>query len=71
MHLGPRIGKFNADGSANHIAGHNMPLTVTGLMLIIVGFWGFLMACVIIPGEAWSVGGLRYLSLHGGLYVQD
>ena len=31
-----------------------MPLTVTGLMLIIVGFWGFLMACVIIPGEAWS-----------------
>ena len=54
MHLGPRIGKFNADGTANHIAGHNMPLTVTGLMLIIVGFWGFLMACVIVPGEAWS-----------------
>lgn len=47
INLGPRIGKFNADGSANHIAGHNMPLTVTGLMLIIVGFWGFLMACVI------------------------
>ena len=54
INLGPRIGKFNADGSANHIAGHNMPLTVTGLMLIIVGFWGFLMACVIVPGEAWS-----------------
>ena len=52
--LGPRIGKFNADGTANHIAGHNMPLTVTGLMLIIVGFWGFLMACVIVPGEGWS-----------------
>jgi ammonia channel protein AmtB len=31
-----------------------MPLTVTGLMLIIAGFWGFLMACVIVPGEAWS-----------------
>jgi len=31
-----------------------MPLTVTGLMLIITGFWGFLMACVIVPGEAWS-----------------
>ena len=41
INLGPRIGKFNADGSANHIAGHNMPLTVVGLMLIIVGFWGF------------------------------
>jgi Amt family ammonium transporter len=54
INLGPRIGKFNEDGTANHIAGHNMPLTVTGLMLIIVGFWGFLMACVIVPGESWS-----------------
>ena len=54
INLGPRIGKFNADGSANHIAGHNLPLTVIGLMFIIVGFWGFLMACVIVPGEAWS-----------------
>lgn len=54
INLGPRIGKFNADGTANHIAGHNMPMTVVGLMFIIVGFWGFLMACVIVPGEAWS-----------------
>lgn len=54
INLGPRIGKFNADGTANHLGGHNMPFTVTGLMLIIVGFWGFLMACMIVPGEAWS-----------------
>ena len=54
INLGPRIGKYNPDGSANHIGGHNMPFTVTGLMLIIVGFWGFLMACVIVPGEGWS-----------------
>ena len=54
INLGPRIGKFNADGSANHLGGHNLPFTLVGLMLIIVGFWGFLMACVIIPGEAWS-----------------
>jgi Amt family ammonium transporter len=54
INLGPRVGKFNSDGSANHIAGHNMPLTVTGLMLIIVGFFGFLMACIILPGEGWS-----------------
>ena len=54
INLGPRVGKFNADGSANHIAGHNMPLTVVGLMLIIVGFFGFLMACIILPGESWS-----------------
>ena len=54
INLGPRIGKFNKDGSANDLTGHNMPFTVTGLMLIIVGFWGFLMACLIVGGEAWS-----------------
>jgi ammonia channel protein AmtB len=54
MNLGPRVGKYNDDGSANKIVGHNLPLTVSGLMLIIVGFFGFLMACIILPGEAWS-----------------
>jgi ammonia channel protein AmtB len=57
INLGPRVGKFNADGSANAIVGHNMPLTVVGLMLIIVGFFGFLMACIILPGESWSWAG--------------
>ena len=65
VNLGPRIGKFNSDGSANHIAGHNLPLTVTGLMLIIVGFWGFLMACVIVPGEAWSWYGDKAATIYG------
>jgi Amt family ammonium transporter len=65
INLGPRIGKFNDDGSANHIAGHNMPMTVVGLMLIIVGFWGFLMACVIVPGEAWSWFGDKFATIYG------
>ena len=65
INLGPRIGKFNADGTANHIAGHSMPMTVTGLMLIIVGFWGFLMACVIVPGEAWSWFGDKPSTIYG------
>ena len=65
MNLGPRIGKFNDDGSANHIAPHNLPFTVTGLMLIIVGFWGFLMACLIVPGEAWSWYGDKFATIYG------
>ena len=36
INLGPRVGKFNADGSANAIKAHNVPFTITGLMLIIV-----------------------------------
>ena len=54
INLGPRIGKFNADGTANHLAGHSLPIVLIGLMLIIAGFWGFLMACVVVPGEGWS-----------------
>ena len=42
-----------------------MLLTVTGLMLIIVGFWGFLMACVIVPGEAWSWYGDKAATIYG------
>ncbi len=65
INLGPRIGKFNDDGTANHIAGHNMPLTCVGLMLIIAGFWGFLMACVIVPGEAWSWYPDKFATIYG------
>jgi len=65
VNLGPRIGKFNADGSANAIPGHSLPATVVGLMLIIAGFWGFLMACVIFPGEAWSWSSSAYASIYG------
>ena len=42
-----------------------MPFTVTGLMLIIAGFWGFLMACVIVPGEAWSWFGDKPSTIYG------
>ena len=62
--LGPRIGKFNDDGTANELPGHNMPFTATGLMLIIVGFWGFLMACLVVGGEAWSWGA-NYTTIYG------
>ena len=65
INLGPRLGKFNADGTANNLSGHNLPFTATGLMLIIVGFWGFLMACAIFPGEGWSWSATQYASIYG------
>jgi len=64
INLGPRIGKFNPDGTANDIPGHNLPFTATGLMLIIVGFWGFLMACLVVGGEAWSWSA-NYTTIYG------
>lgn len=55
INLGPRIGKFNSDGTANNLAAHNVPMVLIGLMLIIVGFFGFLAACVImVSGDQWT-----------------
>ena len=50
--LGPRVGRFNADGSANEIKGHSLPMTMVGLMLIVTGFFGFLGGCAIYAGTA-------------------
>ena len=65
INLGPRLGKYNSDGSSNNLAGHSMPMTLIGLMTIIVGFWGFLMACAIYPGEAWSWSATEFTSIYG------
>jgi Amt family ammonium transporter len=53
INLGPRIGRFNADGSVNEINGHNMPMSLIGLMLIVMGFFGFLGGCIIYTGDTW------------------
>lgn len=43
--LGPRIGKFRADGTPRNINPHNPWLVTVGLFLIYTGFWGFYAAC--------------------------
>jgi Amt family ammonium transporter len=39
--LGPRIGKFNADGSPNAIPGHHIPMAITGALVLAFGWFGF------------------------------
>lgn len=39
--VGPRIGKFNADGSPNQIPGHNMMYVVAGTFVLFFGWFGF------------------------------
>ena len=41
MILGPRIGKFNKDGSANAIPGHNIAQVVLGTLILAFGWFGF------------------------------
>src|SRR5882724_2801395 len=39
--LGPRIGKYNPDGSPNPIPGHNIPMAVLGTFILAFGWFGF------------------------------
>ena len=39
--LGPRIGKFDADGNPRAIPGHSMPLVGLGVIILWIGWFGF------------------------------
>src|SRR5438094_1070624 len=39
--LGPRRGKYNKDGSANAIPGHNLPMALVGTFILCFGWFGF------------------------------
>jgi Amt family ammonium transporter len=39
--IGPRIGRFNPDGSANVMPGHNIPLGILGTIILFFGWFGF------------------------------
>jgi ammonium transporter, Amt family len=56
--LGPRMGKFAADGKANAIPGHNMAYTTLGVIILWFGWFGFN------PGSTLSVdfGGVGFFA---------
>ncbi len=39
--LGPRIGKFNKDGTSNTIPGHSLTLAALGVFILWMGWYGF------------------------------
>jgi Amt family ammonium transporter len=56
--IGPRIGKYNKDGSANTIPGHSLSLGVLGTVILFFGWFGFN------PGSSLGfVGGFRNLAV--------
>jgi hypothetical protein len=56
--LGPRIGKFGADGKPNAIPGHNMAFVTLGVIILWFGWFGFN------PGSTLSVdyGGVGFFA---------
>jgi ammonium transporter, Amt family len=51
--LGPRLGKYRADGSVNPIFGHNMSTTALGVFVLWFGWFGFNpgSTMALIPGD--------------------
>ncbi|MDP8244955.1 MAG: ammonium transporter [Candidatus Hinthialibacter antarcticus] len=49
--LGPRIGKYGADGKPRVIPGHNVPMAALGVFILWLGWFGFN------PGSTTAVGG--------------
>ncbi len=39
--LGPRIGRFNPNGSPNAMPGHNLALSTLGVFILLIGWFGF------------------------------
>jgi Amt family ammonium transporter len=48
--LGPRLGKYNADGTANALPAHNMSIATLGCLILWLGWFGFN------PGSTMGVG---------------
>ncbi len=49
--LGPRIGKYNDDGTINPIPGHHIPMGILGTLILAFGWFGFN------PGSTLGVAG--------------
>ena len=56
--LGPRLGKFAADGTPRDIPPHNPWMVTLGLFMIYTGFWGFYAACNVPIISPEGIGGL-------------
>ena len=41
LFLGPRIGKYDKEGNPRAIPGHSMPLAITGVFILFIGWFGF------------------------------
>lgn len=49
--LGPRLGKFNKDGSPNAIPGHHIPMAVAGCFILAFGWFGFNAGSTLAGGD--------------------
>ena len=56
--VGPRLGKYNKDGSINAIPGHNMPLAALGVFILWFGWYGFNPGSTLL-----AIGGVSHVAV--------
>ncbi|MEO7989932.1 MAG: ammonium transporter [Chryseolinea sp.] len=56
--VGPRLGKYNKDGSINAITPHNMPLAALGVFILWFGWYGFNPGSTLL-----AIGGVSHVAV--------
>ncbi len=56
--VGPRLGKYNKDGSVNAIPAHNMPLAALGVFILWFGWYGFNPGSTLV-----AIGGISHIAV--------
>ncbi|MBI1375212.1 MAG: ammonium transporter [Phycisphaera sp.] len=56
--VGPRVGKYNADGSVNAIPGHNLVMATLGVFILWFGWYGFNPGSTLV-----AVDGIAHISV--------
>jgi len=51
MIIGPRMGKFRADGTPNAIPGHHIPMALAGCLVLAFGWFGFNAGSTLAGGD--------------------
>lgn len=56
MVLGPRIGRYSADGKSQPMLGHNMSMATLGVFILLIGWFGFNPGSVLMFNDSDNAG---------------
>jgi hypothetical protein len=70
LFLGPRIGKYDADGKPRAIPGHNIPFAILGVFILWLGWFGFNPGSELLADEFVMTIGVNTMlaAVAGGLF---
>jgi len=66
--LGPRLGRYNQDGSANPMPGHNMSIATLGALILWLGWFGFNPGSTMAVGDGNAIAHIALTTNTGGAF---